>query len=139
LVDLLPSRWLLPGSLQGIVHFLGTLAYLAPVVGYTVLVGWWGQSIGRSLMQLRVVNRFGLTASNSTMVTRTTLRMLPLWLAALMPLAGSTGILALPLSIGLFLVASFWLLIDAGLMLVWGKGTSLHDRLAGTRVVWDTK
>jgi uncharacterized RDD family membrane protein YckC len=121
------------------VSFLGSLVYLAPVVGYTALVGWWKQSMGRSLMQLRVLNRFGLTPSTYWMVTRTILRMMPLWLVALLPLVGLAGVLAIPLSVCLILASCVWLLTDFGWMLALGNGKSLHDYLAGTRVVWDTK
>ena len=32
-----------------------------------------------------------------------------------------------------------WLLVDLAMMLILGRGKSLHDYFAGTRVVWDTK
>jgi uncharacterized RDD family membrane protein YckC len=35
--------------------------------------------------------------------------------------------------------AGIWLLLDLATMLISRQGKSLHDRIAGTRVVWDTK
>lgn len=138
-VELRPARWFLPSNLAVLVGFLATLIFLAPILGYTLMLGWWKQSVGRSLMQLRVVNRFGLTPSTRLMVTRTTLRMLPLWLLAMQPLVANAGYWTLPLSLTFSLGAALWLLVDLGTMFIVGKGKSLHDYLAGTRVVWDTK
>lgn len=138
-IELRPARWVLPSSLEWIAGIIATLTFLVPVIGYSFLVGWWKQSIGRSLMQLRVVNRFGFTPTTRLMVTRTGLRMLPLWLFSLLPFAANIGAVNTWLSTGLVAIAGLWLLVDVASMVIMGQGKSLHDYLAGTRVVWDTK
>ncbi len=138
-VEFLPARWFIPGALEFVAGVLAMLMLFAPLLSYVVLVGWWKQSIGRSLMQLRVVNRFGLTPSTRLIVTRTNLRMLPLWMLALLPAVANAGVLTAFLSITLAVTAMVWLLVDLAMMLILGRGKSLHDYFAGTRVVWDTK
>jgi serine/threonine protein kinase len=137
--ELRPTRWILPTSFDWLGGMLASVLSLAPLAAYSFFVSSWKQSIGRNLMQLRVVNRFGLTPSTRLMLTRTTLRMLPLWMLALLPAVGRLGFLAFALSVGFWLGGLAWLAIDLAALVVLGKGKSLHDRLAGTRVVWDTK
>lgn len=138
-VEMRPGRWIVPGQLEWLIRIAATFSFLLPIVGYTALVAWWKQSIGRSLMQLRVVNRFGLTPTTRALVGRTILRMLPLWLFAFLPLVSSVGWLTLAMSLLLMALAGTWLLVDLVVLLISRQGKSLHDRLARTRVVWDTK
>lgn len=138
-MQLRPLRWTFAANWDWAVGWLATCLTLLTLVAYTFVVSTWKQSVGRNLMQLRVVNRFGLTPSTRLMATRTVLRMLPLWLLALVPAAGQSAAISLPLSVGLWLLTLLWLLADLGTMLLFRTGKSLHDYLAGTRVVWDTR
>ncbi len=138
-MQLRPLRWTFAANWDWAVSWLATFMTLLTLLAYTFMVSTWKQSVGRNLMQLRVVNRFGLTPSTRLMATRTVLRMLPLWLLALVPAASESGAISNPLSVGLWLLMLLWLLADLGTMLFFRTGKSLHDYLAGTRVVWDTR
>ena len=59
---------------------LVSLANLLPLVFYSLSVFFFRQSIGRNLLYLRVVNRYGLKASGRVMLIRSFVRMGFVWL-----------------------------------------------------------
>jgi uncharacterized RDD family membrane protein YckC len=135
-LELRPARWVLPSHWEWLVGGVVSLTSLLPLTAYQFLVSTWKQSIGRNLMQLHVVNRFGLTPTTRVVALRSLLRMLPLWLLALLPTIGQLGLASFYVGVVLFFFAVAWLLLDLVWMLVARNGSSLHDRIAGTRVVW---
>lgn len=116
--------------------FLVQAIDMIPIAIYTVLVFFWRHSLGRSLMQLRVVNRYGFQASGRTMALRSIPRMALPWAATILFfVAGShqdwvQNIIA----ITIFLVVVFSLLNVAFLM-IFQRHRSLHDLMFDTRVV----
>ncbi len=121
------SHWLL----RLVVGFLGVL----PILAYTVMIGWWRQSVGHALMQLTVVNRYGLPAATRTLVTRSLGRMLPLWVLAGANLIGGGGEFGSWAILTALVLAWLWFMLDLGSLMILGQGRSLHDLLARTRVV----
>ena len=59
---------------------LVSLANLLPLIIYSLIVFFFRQSVGRNLMYLRVVNRYGLMPSRRVMLTRSFVRMGFVWL-----------------------------------------------------------
>lgn len=57
-----------------------SLANLLPLFFYSLIVFFFRQSLGRKLLYLRVVNRYGLKASRRLMLTRSFVRMGFVWL-----------------------------------------------------------
>lgn len=109
-----------------------------PIVIYMVVVYFWRQSLGRMLMQLRVVNQYGMRPSPSQMAIRDAIRMqFPfmtvcfqffLWL--------NTNWLLFTLSI-LSLLSLVFLIVDVAFMVVYSRHRSAHDLLTNTQVVLD--
>ncbi len=110
-----------------------------PIVSYTVLIFFWRQSVGRHLMQLRVINRFGMIPTGRKMVMRSVLRMIIPWIMAtmmmflfvedawreLVPVGFAVGVLA-------------FVLADTGALLFSSNRKSLHDLIFETQVVIDS-
>ncbi len=126
---------ILPYGLAAPLGIISWLSLLIALSGYTAIVGWWKQSLGRELLNIHVVNRFGLPAGRRTMVTRTILRLMLFWcigigtiINSILPISSTW----LPL---LFIVAGIaWLIVDGALLLA-PNSISLHDRLTLTRAV----
>ena len=127
----LQSYFLDHGWLRLAVGSLGIL----PMVAYTVMIGLWRQSVGHALMQLTVVNRYGLPAFTRTLVTRSVGRMLPLWVVAGANLIGGGSEFGSWTILTALVLAWLWFMLDLGTLLILGQGRSLHDLLARTRVV----
>lgn len=60
--------------------FFVSLANLLPILLYSVIVFFFRQSVGRNLLYLRVVNRYGVRLTRRTMLTRSFVRMGSVWL-----------------------------------------------------------
>ena len=115
------------------------LADFVPIIAYTVLVGVWKQSVGRMLMQLRVINKFGVIPKGRKMAMRSMLRMIIPWFQAAMLIfiLDSDSWLALVpfiVSAGVLIVVS----ISTLMMFFSRDKKSLHDRIFDTRVVIDS-
>ena len=115
------------------------LADFVPIIIYTVLVGVWKQSVGRRLMQLRVINKFGVIPKGRKMAMRSILRMIIPWFQAAMLIfffANDSWLELVPfvVSAGVLIVVS----ISTLMMFFSRDKKSLHDRIFDTRVVIDS-
>ena len=121
-----------------VVEFLAKSAFFVPVLLYTWLVGSRGQSLGHGLMQLRVVNRYGLSPPKRTMIGRSIIRMAFMWVFAIAALFGAVGEdLVLEGSLGIFV--ALVVLADCLTFVVLRGSRSLHDLVFNTRVVLDVR
>lgn len=120
--------------------FLAALTFV-PILAYTVAIYFWRQSLGRSLMHLRVVNQYGLKPKRHEIAIRSLLRMqFPWFVIFFMTLVDNPdfgGALAGVVMVYVFSGLCF--LVDIGWMLLSSGGRSLHDFVAGTRVVLDAE
>ena len=114
---------------------IGVMTFL-PIIVYTTTVYFWRQTIGRTLMHLRVVNQYGLRPSRRKMAVRSLLRMHFPWVVIFMTLVIGTPSELLGY-IG-YIISGLVLLVDIMFMLFSLNGKSLHDLFARTRVVLDT-
>lgn len=132
------TPWYLDMVLVGL-GLLRFVVLLLPVAVHVGLVGYWRQSVGRELMHLHVVNRYGLPSSRRQMATRCILRTAPLWclpLAMLVQgLIGSWIAVAGWIAFGLIALITF---ISATMLVVTPTGRPFHDRWLGTRMVFGT-
>ncbi len=113
---------------------------ILPIVFYLAVIYFWRQSVGRSLMHIRVVNRYGLTPSPNCMLVRSLLRMQFPWFLICFSLISEPTASWLGIAmIGLVAVSGVTLLVDLAVMAVFDRGRSLHDLLVDTRVVLDTR
>jgi uncharacterized RDD family membrane protein YckC len=110
-----------------------------PMLVYLLLVYFWRQSLGRSLMHIRVVNLFGMKPTGNQMAARSLIRMQFPWVVILVGLFGvfTSPWVVIELSI-LFILSTLFLILDLGFMIVYPKSRSIHDLIAGTCVVLDT-
>lgn len=131
-------------AVQGIALTTSALPVLLPAVGCLILsaTAWlqaaWKTSPGQTLLQLRIVDRNGLTPNGTILAARAVLQLLPAWgvvVANVLSLGFRAGFAGL-LVMGAVLIATF---ADAGVALVRRDGRSLYDLLLGTRVVLDTR
>ncbi len=132
------TPWYIDLALFGF-ELLRTVSYLIPTVVHIALVGYWRQSVGRELMHLHVVSRYGLPSSRRQMATRCMLRMAPLWGLPLALLAqaslGPWFALAGWIILGLITLTT---LVSAAMLVVTPTGRPFHDRWLGTRMVFGT-
>lgn len=110
----------------------GAVFLVAILAGFALIESWWRQSPGRELLHTKVVNRYGLTPSRRAMMIRSVLRMMPVWGLAAGWLLG-TWVSFVWTTVILF--GLVWLLLDGLYMIFRSGGSSLHDRIAHTRVV----
>lgn len=148
---MLPLQLLVSGEIGGVSVRLGeyldsrpVLTFLlyvldvVPIAIYTATIFFWRQSIGRALMQVRVVNRYGLKPYRSKMVTRSIFRMSIVW----MMIAGfwtrglEQGFVFSIVMIPVFAFGLFFV-IDMLHFLFSRSNESLHDRIYKTSVVID--
>ncbi|HMO14395.1 MAG TPA: protein kinase [Pirellulaceae bacterium] len=102
-------------------------------IHFLVLVAW-GQSIGRHLMSIRVVNQQGLQPSSTRLLFREIVRLLPLWASALIAYSPSEFQFHF-VSQGLVIL---FVLISGVVAALNRDKMTLHDLLFKTRVVLDT-
>jgi len=107
------------------------------LVGASWLQAAWTSSPGKALLQLRIVDRHGLTPGRSVLAGRMTLQLLPAWGMVL----GNAVSLVLGdfLGMGVTVGAMVASAVDASVAFVRRDGRSLHDFLFRTRVVLDTR
>lgn len=148
---MLPLQLLVSGEVGGVSVRLGeyldsrpVLTFLlyvldiVPIAIYTLTLFFWRQSIGRALMQVRVVNRYGLKPYRSKMVTRSIFRMSIVWMMIAsfwtrgLEEGFMFGVVMIPvIAFGLFSV------VDLFHLLFSRSNESLHDRICKTSVVID--
>lgn len=118
-------------------ELLGSLVIIGSVLIVPLLVMTWialgGSSLGKSLLQLRVVDRYGLPLGSRTLAQRSIVQFLPLWL---LPTSVRTDTVGLPDWIWqpLWVLMVIYLLFDFGLAIL-RRGRSLHDQLFDTKVI----
>ncbi len=110
---------------------------LIPAALYFFMAGYWRQSLGRELMHIQVVNRFGLPLAKRTSVWREVMRSAFLWALPLgwtvVSLTGNIyGVLILSVS------AIAFTLVNAAMLVVTPTGRTIHDRIVRTRAVLNT-
>ena len=118
------------------ITFLVQAIDMLPILAYTVLVFFWRHSVGRSLMQLRVVNRYGFQASGRKMVLRSIPRMALPWAASILFFVARSPLFWVQSvsSIIVFLTVVF-MLLNVAFLLIYQRNRSLHDLMFDTCVV----
>ena len=115
------------------------LADFVPIIAYTTLVFFWKQSVGRKLMQLRVINKFGVIPKGRKMAMRSMLRMIIPWFQAAMLIFFFANDSWLELVPTIVLIGVLIVVAISTLMMFFSKDKkSLHDRIFDTRVVIDS-
>jgi serine/threonine protein kinase len=110
-----------------------------PIIAYTFLVYFWRQSIGRSLMHIRVVNQFGMRPTANAMAVRSVIRMQFPWVVICFELLRTDSGTAFSVVLSLiYLLSLLFLTLDIAFMAFGSKGRSIHDLVSNTRVVLDT-
>jgi hypothetical protein len=122
-------------------RLLLTLASGLAPLGASWLQANWRTSPGKVLMQLRIVDRYGLTPRRTLLAVRAALQLLPVWgtFAASVLILGfgfREGTIVGELVVATTLAVS---LADAAVAFARRDGRSLHDLLLRTRVVLDTR
>lgn len=123
-----------------LLYFMFYFLDIIPIAVYTATVFFWRHSIGRALMYVRVVNRYGLKPYRSRMAFRSVLRMSLVWTLVLgfwtNGFVDSVGFqLAFVPLLGL---VSFWI-ANVMFLLLSPNARSIQDNVFKTRVVLDTK
>ena len=104
------------------------------LLGVGTFQGWRGSTPGKSLFQVRIVDKNGLRPGKSVLFPRTIFQFLWAWG---MLAAELTGLLNLEVLTALIAVGvTMVMFIEMGFVL-FDKGMSFHDRLLNTRVVLD--
>lgn len=111
---------------------------VAPLA-YLAWVGYWGQSPGRALMHLRVVNRYGLRPKSRQLAARESMRLVTAMIALPVAIGALWSIPVIPLALTLVAVSLLISLVDFWFMITSRDGRSWHDRIFQTRVVLDTR
>ncbi len=125
---------------HALVTFLVQAIDFLPILIYTTIVFFWRQSLGRLLMHLRVINRYGVAASSRLMALRSIPRMILPWVLALLLFFTQTNATWLQRVAAVFLVlGGVFLLVDSAFIFFNQQRRSIHDVLFDTRVVLDTK
>ena len=121
-----------------LIAFLAQLVDLVPMAIYLAVVFVTRQSLGRRLMQIRVVNKYGMAASSRTMVLRSLPRMIiPLVTTLLLFFAHTETTWGIVMASTIGFIATLVWLFDSAAMLIYHQGRSLHDLFFDTRVVLD--
>jgi uncharacterized RDD family membrane protein YckC len=125
-------------ALSPFMYNLLRLADVAPFVVYMLGIYFFRQSLGRSLMHLRVINKYGNRPKPTKMLLRTFVRMqFPLCtLTSLMFLDIQIWWLDMSISV-LMILSGVYLIADIGMMAFDRQRQALHDSLFGTKVVID--
>ena len=129
----------IPGLLlifEGVIEtVLGSGCFLVPLAAM-----WWEmkryRTPGRYLMQIRVVDKYGLPPSRRAVALRSMLRFSVIWASALLGLLFYWGFDFLSV-MGLLLIP-IWILIDF-VPVVGSQKRAIHDLICGTHVVLDER
>ena len=97
----------------------------------------WKTTPGKELFQIRIVDMHGLTPTRAALGTRTILPFLLLWHFAFQAVSDSIGLPVVGYFVGI--VALMAIGFDVVTMLVRSDRRGIHDLIAGTQVVLDTK
>lgn len=109
-----------------------------PLIAYTILVGLWKQSVGRKLMQLRVLNRFGMIPKGRKMAFRSVLRMILPWSMAsslMFIFVDDTWWNIFPSMLSVLTV--IFVIVNTGCMIFSNRSKAIHDYIFETQVVID--
>jgi eukaryotic-like serine/threonine-protein kinase len=125
-------------SLSPLVSNMLRLADILPFLVYMSIVYFFRQSLGRSLMHIRVINKYGHRPKPSQMLLRSLFRMqFPLCtLTSLVFLDIQNKWLDLAISV-LMILSGIFLVADIARMAFTRQRQSIHDSLFSTRVVID--
>ncbi len=97
----------------------------------------WGTTPGKSLFQIRIVDRHGLRPTTAVLAGRSVVQMLLLWSLVVTHITGQLGTSFGFFGIALQAAAMFVTLLDAGIALIENNRRSIHDLIFDTRVVLD--
>ena len=110
-----------------------------PIIAYTFLVYFWRQSIGRSLMHIRVVNQFGMRPTANAIVLRSAIRMQFPWVVICLEMFRNDSVSTVSVLLSsIYALSLLFLMFDIAFMAFNSKGRSIHDLVSKTRVVLDT-
>lgn len=133
------SNFRLLGDDRPEMSLLLELCKFLPLLAYTFSIYFWRQSIGRSLMHIRVVNQHGLVPRASSVALRSLLRMQFPWIFISVGLISFDAGTTVPLFQSVLYAASLFLLMfDIIFMLFATNSRSIHDMIFNTQVVLDT-
>ena len=122
-----------------LLQFLILILDFIPMVLYTVMVGIWKHSVGRKLMQLRVLNKFGMIPKGRKMVFRSLLRMILPWSMAssmMFVFVEETWWTVIPAVISVATI--LFVIVNCCSVVFTKSGKSIHDRIIETQVVIDS-
>lgn len=125
-------------SLSPLMENLLRIVDLLPIAIYILVIYFFRQSLGKSLMHIRVVNKHGHPPRRSQMLARSFFQMQFPWITvgSLVFLNIENRVLDLSLNV-LLIISSAFLLADLAVMAFNRQRQSIHDRMFGTRVVID--
>lgn len=116
-----------------------SIATMATALFGPLLQLLWTTTVGKTLFQLRIVDRHGLLPGKGTLALRGAVQLLPAWLGLANLTLAFTGVGGLVVAAVLSAVVGLFIVADAGMAMLHPRGWSLHDRLFGTQVVLDTR
>jgi hypothetical protein len=133
---ILAARGIIPDRDLPALLITGSISLL--VFGVAAVVqALWKTSPGKSLFQLRIVDRHGLSPPRMLLGIRALFQLLPAWGADLQTMLSGLGAEALSLVVTTTVVAI--VLADCAFAVIRRDGRSLHDLLLRTRVALDTR
>lgn len=124
---------------QPIWQFVILILDFVPMVLYTVMVGLWKHSVGRKLMQLRVLNKFGMIPKGRKIVLRSVLRMILPWAMAssmMFVFVDDSWWTIFPAVMSVITI--LFVIVNSGCMLFSKRSQAIHDYLFETQVVIDS-
>lgn len=107
-----------------------------PVFLHIVVAGYWRHTLGRRMMHIHVVNRFGLPPARRTFTIREAIRVAFLWALPVLVVFW-TGLNAPVWGLAFVGLAILWTVLNTGWMVFGRRGQPLHDRMLATRAVLD--
>lgn len=114
------------------------VAMLATALFGPLIQMLWTTTVGKTLFQLRILDRHGLVPGKGTLALRGAVQLLPAWLGLINLALAIAGVGSLVMAILSGLIGLL-ILADVGAAVLHPRGLSLHDRLFGTQVVLDTR
>ena len=133
------STWQNLRDQHPVITTLLQLCNFLPIIGYTFLAYFWRQSIGRTLLHIRVVNQFGMRPSANKMALRSLMRMQFPWVVIALELFRTESGVFYSLGLSsVYMISILFLMLDLALMVTYSKNRAIHDLVFKTRVVLDT-